>query len=349
MPEKDPVQRLRRLSGLIGDTPLLAIEFMFRDKKRKIYAKAESFNLTGSIKDRMSYTIMEKAYIRGTLKEGYSIIEVSSGNTGISFAALGQALGHRVTIFMPDWVSCERRKLLEAFGAEIILFSKGEGGFPDYIGRAEELSRSTENSFIPAQFSNDDNTEAHYTATGPEIWHQLRSRTIFPDAFVAGVGTGGTIMGTGRFLKECNPAIRLHPLQPAGSPFLSVENKEGGHRIEGIADGYIPPILDLQDLDSIISVDDGDAILMARKLAAELGLGVGISSGANFLGALEVQERMGNNAAVVTLFPDDNKKYLSTDLFRKEPLQDWFLSPHVTLLGVESYAGSYCKSHLPQK
>ena len=149
-------------------------------------------------------------------------------------------------------------------------------------------------------------------------------------------------IGAGRFLKERNPAVQLHPLQPAGSPLLSMANKKGGHRIEGIADGYFPPILDLKTLDSLISVDDGDAILMARKLAAEMGLGVGISSGANFLGALKVQERMGSDAVVVTLFPDDNKKYLSTDLFRKEPLQDGFLSPHITLLGVESIAGLYC-------
>ncbi len=336
--EKDSVQRLRRLSSLIGNTPLLAIELMVGGEKRNIYAKAESFNMTGSIKDRMAYTIMEQAYIRGTLKEGYSIIEVTSGNTGIFFAALGQALGHKVTIFMPDWVSCERRKLLESFGAEIILFSKGEGGFPDYINRAEELSRSTENSFLPAQFSNNDNPEAHYTATGPEVWNQLQSRAISLDAFVAGVGTGGTIMGAGRFFRERNPAVQLHPLQPADTHLLSMESNEKGHRIEGIADGYFPPILDLNMLGSLISVDDGDAILMARKLAAELGIGVGISSGANFLGALKVQERMGSDAVVVTLFPDDNKKYLSTDLFRKEPPQDWFLSPHITLLGVESFA-----------
>lgn len=347
--EKSPVQQLRRLSSLIGNTPLLAIELMFRGKKGIIYAKAESFNMTGSIKDRMAYTIMERAYIQGILKKDDCIIEVSSGNTGISFAALGQALGHKIIVFMPDWVSIERRKLLKSFGAEIILFSKGEGGFADYIEQAEEMSRFTENTFIPAQFSNANNTEAHYSTTGPEIWYQMQSQAISPDAFVAGVGTGGTIMGAGRFLKERNPAIQLHPLQPTVSPLLSNENREEGHRIEGIADGYFPPILDLGSLDSLISVDDGDAILMAQKLASELGLGVGISSGANFLGAVKIQKRMGSDAVVVTLFPDDNKKYLSTDLFTKEPLQDWFLSPDITLLGVEAYAGMCCTSQIPQK
>jgi cysteine synthase A len=328
--------RLRRLSSLIGNTPLLAIEFLYRSEKRTIYAKAEYLNLTGSIKDRMAFNIMKQGYARGTLKPGSHIIEVTSGNTGISFAAIGRALGHPVTIFMPDWVSRERIKLLQAYGADMVLFSKGESSFQDSICRAEELASSCGDAFLPAQFANRDNIAAHYETTGPEIWYQLRFHTISPDAFIAGVGTGGTIMGVARFLKKCDPTIKTHPLEPAGFPLAGADASGNGHRIEGIADGFLPPLLDSNVLDPVVCVADGDAILIAQKLAAELGLGVGISAGANFLGALQVQEEMGSGAVVVTVFPDDNKKYLSTDLFGTEPIHKGFLAPGITLLGVES-------------
>lgn len=334
---KENYSKISGLSSLIGNTPILSIDLMFRGEKRTLYAKAEYLNMTGSIKDRMAFGIMEQGYAGGTLKPGHTIIEVSSGNTGISFAAIGRALGHQVTIFIPDWVSRERTDLLRSFGAEINLFSEEEGGFNDYIGRAEELAGSMDKAFLPGQFSNEDNIMAHYKTTGPEIWWQLRFHSISPDAFIAGVGTGGTIMGVGRFLKECYPPIKLYPLEPANSPTLSNPDKSGKHRIEGICDGFIPPILDLKALDEVISVDDGDAILMAQKLSAELGLGVGISSGANFLGALQVQERMGSDAVVVTVFPDDNKKYLSTDLLKEEPLKPGFFSPDITLLEYKSF------------
>ena len=335
--KNDNNRRIHGLSSLIGNTPLLSIDLMLRGEKRTLYAKAENLNMTGSIKDRMALSIMEQGYARGILKSGNLIIEVTSGNTGISFAAIGRALGHPVTIFMPDWVSHERIGLIQSFDAEIILFSKGEDGFLDSIRRAEELAKTRENSFLPRQFSNEDNAAAHYKTTGPEIWWQLKFHSMRPDAFIAGVGTGGTIMGVGRFLRESNPSIKIHPLEPSSSPTLSTGNKVGEHRIEGISDGFIPPILDLNVLDEVISVDDGDAILMARKLAAELGLGVGISSGANFVGALKVQENMGRDAVVVTVFPDDNKKYLSTDLLREEAVKKGFLSPDISLTGVKSF------------
>ena len=328
--------RLRRLSSLIGNTPLLAIEFLYRGEKRTIYAKAEYLNLTGSIKDRMAYNILKRAYCKNVLKPGSPIIEVTSGNTGISFAAIGRALGHPVTIFMPDGVSRERIKLLQAYGAEIILFSKEKCSFQDSICRSEEMASSRGDTFLPAQFANRDNIAAHYETTGPEIWYQLRFHAISPDAFIAGVGTGGTIMGVARFLKECKPTIKTHPLEPAGFPLAAADAMGNGHRIEGIADGFLPPILDMNALDPVVRVADGDAILMAQKLAAELGLGVGISAGANFLGALQVQEEMGSGAVVVTVFPDDNKKYLSTDLFNEEPIREGSLAPGITLLGVES-------------
>lgn len=329
--------RIGGLSSLISNTPLLAIDLMYKGDRRTLYAKAENLNMTGSIKDRMAFHILEQGYQRGHLQPGNLVIEATSGNTGISFAAIGRALGHPVTIFMPNWMSEERINLIRSLGAEIVLVSREGGGFLGSIRRAEELAQATQGAFLPRQFSNEDNVEAHYLTTGPEIWWQLRFRSLFPNAFVAGVGTGGTIMGTGRFLKEKYPSIHIHPLEPASSPTLSTGHKVGKHRIQGISDEFVPPILDLDNLDEIISVEDGDAILMAQKLAEELGMGVGISSGANFLGALMVQENLGRDAVVVTVFPDDNKKYLSTDLLREEPPKDHFHAPRIRLLGVRAF------------
>ena len=330
-------RRIRDLASLIGNTPLLAIEFRYRGEKRILYAKAENLNMTGSIKDRMAFYILQQGYARGLLKTGDLIAEATSGNTGIAFCAIGRALGHRAVIFMPDWMSAERINLIRSLGAEIVLISKQEGGFLGSIRRSEELAASRKDVFLPKQFSNQDNIDAHYRTTGPEIWWQLRWHGLFPDAFVAGVGTGGTIMGVGRFLREKRPAIRLYPLEPENSPTMSTGHKVGKHRIQGISDEFIPPIVDLSSLDEVVSVDDGDAILMAQKLAAELGLGVGISSGANFLGALKVQNKLGRDAVVVTVFSDDNKKYLSTDLLRQEPEKAEFLSPGVELSGLSAY------------
>ena len=327
-------RRIRELSALIGNTPMLAIDFRFRGEKRTVYAKAEHFNMTGSIKDRMAFHIVRQAYASGALKPGDRIAEATSGNTGIAFSAIGRALGHPVTIFMPNWMSEERIRLIRSVGANITLVSKEEGGFLGSIKLSEELAARQPGVFLPCQFSNQDNSDAHYRTTGPEIWWQLRFRDIVPDAFIAGVGTGGTIMGVGRFLREKQPAIRLHPLEPANSPTLSTGHKVGKHRIQGISDEFIPAIVDLTALDKVVCVDDGDAILMAQKLAGQLGVAVGISSGANFIGALMVQNEMGRDATVVTIFSDDNKKYLSTDLLREEPVKDGFLSPEIDLLEV---------------
>jgi cysteine synthase A len=285
----------------------------------------------------MALHILQRAYERGTLRPGNRLIEATSGNTGISFAGIGRALGHPVTIFMPDWMSRERMDLLRALGAEIRLVTHDEGGFLGSIEKAESLARETGDAFLPRQFSNEDNVEAHYLTTGPEIWWQLKFHGLRPDAFIAGVGTGGTVMGAGRFFREQARGIRVHPLEPSSSPTLRVGRRVGKHRIQGVSDEFIPPIVDLRFLDAVVDVDDGDAIRMAQKLARELGLGVGISSGANFLGALRVQEELGDDAVVATLFPDDNKKYLSTDLMRDEPLGEGFLSGDVRLLGFRSY------------
>jgi len=329
-------RRLAGLRSLVGNTPLLAIELTYRGEQRVVYAKAEHLNLTGSVKDRMALHILRKAYARGALQPGARIIEATSGNTGIAFAALGRALGHPVTIFMPEWMSVERRNLIASFGAEIVLVSAEQGGFLGSIERAEALAAKTASAFLPRQFANEDNCEAHEQATGPEIWWQLQARELVPDAFVAGVGTGGTVMGTGRFLRSMRPEVRVHPLEPANSPTLSAGHKVGKHRIQGISDEFVPPIVDLAALDDVLAVDDGDAITMAQRLASEVGLGVGISSGANLLGALQAQDALGKDAVVVTLFPDDNKKYLSTDLLRPQPQRDGHLSPAVRLLGFRS-------------
>lgn len=328
--------RCKALKHMIGNTPLLAIRVLYRGQERVVYAKAEHLNLTGSIKDRMAFHILKKAYQEDRIHPGDTIAEATSGNTGISFAAIGRALGHQVVIFMPDWMSQERVALIKSFGAKIIPVRRDQGGFVGSIRMTEEMAETHPHVFLPAQFANEANVEAHEKTTGPEIWWQLYFHSIRPDAFVAGVGTGGTIMGAGKYLRERNPSIKLHPLQPAESPTLSRGHKVGHHRIQGISDEFIPSILELKQLDSVVSVNDGDAILMAQKLAATLGLGVGISSGANFIGALKVQDEMGGDAIVTTVFPDDNKKYLTTDLLREERPQAEYLTPEVELISYEA-------------
>jgi cysteine synthase len=335
--DRDPGSRIRGLKSLVGNTPLLAIEFRFRGRTCVLHAKAEHLNLTGSIKDRMAFHILEQAYLRGTLLPRDPIIEATSGNTGISIAGVGRALGHPVTIFMPNWMSAERINLIRSLGASINLVSAEDGGFLGSIRLAEERAKSLDRAFLPRQFSNADNLDAHMQTTGPEIYWQFRFRGMVPDAFVAGVGTGGTIMGVGRYLRARNPQVRIHPVEPANSPTLSTGHKVGKHRIQGISDEFIPPICDLSAMDRVISIPDGDAILMAQKLASDLGIGVGISSGANFLAALRVLNDHGGDGIVATVFPDDNKKYLSTDLLREEPVQDGYLSPEIELLSYRAF------------
>lgn len=329
--------KIENLSNLIGDTPLLEINFKYKDNPYRIFAKAEHYNLTGSIKDRMALHIMRKAYEANKIKAGDTIVEATSGNTGISFSAIGSALGHKVQIFMPDWMSDERKNIIRSYGSDIELVSSDQGGFLGSIKMTEDLYESQENIFLPCQFSNEDNSEAHYKTTGPEIWNQLESINLKPDAIVAGVGTGGTIMGIGRFLKEKNSKLKAYPLEPSNSPTLSTGKKVGQHRIQGISDEFIPSIVNFDELDDIISVDDGDSIIMAQKLSAKLGLGVGISSGANFLGGVKALDLLGKDAVVVTIFSDDNKKYLSTDLMKDEAKKEDFISNDIELVSVKSH------------
>lgn len=321
---------------LIGNTPLLAIYYSWKGgPQQRILVKCEQYNLTGSIKDRMALYILQKAKELGIIKPNDMIVEATSGNTGIAFAAIGRALSHRVQIIMPDWMSLERRSLIKSFGAEIELVSKEQGGFKGSITRAEHLG-TFENVFLPRQFENRFNVEAHEQTTGREIGFTLMLENIRPAAFVAGVGTGGTVMGVGNSLRFMFPEITIHPLEPAESPTLTTGYKTGSHRIQGISDEFIPAIVDLKSLDSVVQVSDGDAILMAQALSRVLGLGVGISSGANFIGAVKLQQQKGPGSEVVTVFPDDNKKYLSTALTGEEPVKTGYLSPAISLLHYET-------------
>lgn len=330
-PELDA--RFKNLWHLVGNTPMLELHYTYQGKPGKVYVKCEQYNLTGSIKDRMALYVMYQAYRNCKIKPGDTIIEATSGNTGISFSAIGKALGHPVKIIMPNWLSKERIAIIESMGAEIILISKEQGGFLGSIQLSEKMEKETKHIFLPRQFENRYNAEAHEKTTGKEIWRQLATNGMIADAFVAGVGTGGTVMGVGRYLKMMNPKVKVHPLEPAESPTLSTGYKVGSHRIQGISDEFIPAIVKLNELDEIVQANDGDAILMAQKLSRQLGLAVGISSGANVIGAIKLKDQMGENATIVTLLCDSNKKYLSTDLVKEEPVMAGYISTETIFTG----------------
>lgn len=334
--EQSIEKKFQKVKNLVGNTPMYIVNFKYRGEKRTIYAKAEHLNLTGSIKDRMALQILKDAYKTGAIKEGDTIVEATSGNTGIAFAAIGKAFGHPVKIFMPDWMSFERKVLIKSFGAKKILVSREEGGFLGSIASCKKTFDENENIFLPHQFSNESNSKAHYEGTGREIWHQLETISLKPDAFVAGVGTGGTVSGVGKYLKEKNPNVKIYPLEPSESPTLSTGHKVGKHRIQGISDEFIPDLCKLDELDEVISVSDGDSILMAQKLACSLGLALGISSGTNFLGAIKAQNLLGADKVVATVFCDSNKKYLSTDLVKDEPVKKDYLSPDVEFIDFDT-------------
>ena len=326
------VTAFENLKNMSGNTPLLEISFTYKDKPRKIYAKAEYFNYTGSIKDRVAYYIMKKAYETGAIKQGDIVAEATSGNTGIAFSAISTYLGHKAMIFMPDWMSRERINLMKSFGAEVRLVSREEGGFLGSIALCRKLAENG-GVFLPEQFTNEDNCDAHYYLTGDEISRQLASMGLKADAVVAGVGTGGTVMGIGRRLKDDNANVEIYPLEPLNSPTLSTGYKVGNHRIQGISDEFIPDILKLDQCGKVVSVDDIDSVIMAQRLSRELGLGVGISSGANFLGSVIAGDRLGDDAVVTTVFADDNKKYLSTDYSNEFTPEPDSISAGIKLLG----------------
>ncbi len=331
MSPTDCRRTLGKLSSLIGNTPLLEICYTRNGVSGRIFTKYEQMNLTGSIKDRMALSILDHAYREGLIQPQDTIVEVTSGNTGIAFAALGAALGHRVEIYMPDWMSRERVDIIRSYGATVVPVTREAGGFLGALRIVDQLAATRSDIFLPLQFANQANVDAHRLGTGVELTRQLASEGLRPDAFVAGVGTGGTIMGVGLHLRKTHPLARVHPVEPAESPILSVGCKVGTHRIQGISDEFVPAIVDLSMLDRPIAISDGDSILMAQKLASALGLAVGISSGCNFLAALTVQEELGPRSVVATVFSDDNKKYLSTGLLQTEPVREHYLSPSVEL------------------
>lgn len=324
------------IKNMISGTPLLEINFLYKGEERRIFAKAEYYNLSGSIKDRVAYYILKKAYENGAIHKGDTIVEATSGNTGIAFSAMAAYLGHPMIVYMPDWMSEERINLMKSYGADVRLVSREEGGFLGSIAKCEEKALE-DNVFLPGQFSNYDNVETHIVDTGSEIINQLKAINLTPDGIVAGVGTGGTIMGLSKAFKDANPNCKAFPLEPLNSPTLSTGYKTGNHRIQGISDEFIPSIVNLDELDDVVSVDDIDSILMAKKLSQELGIGVGISSGANFIGAVMALEKIGMDKCVVTVFADDNKKYLSTDYALDFDIKDEYLSPQIQLLSLKSY------------
>lgn len=291
------------MNNLIGNTPMVGIIYKYKGKIRKLYAKLEYYNFSGSIKDRIAYYILNKAKENGFLVEGQPIIEATSGNTGIAFAALGALYNHPVHIFLPDWVSVERRKILELYGAHIHLVSKEEGGFRGAIKMADDLAKEI-NGYRPNQFDNYDNVLAHYNTTALEIIKSVPEVSTF----VSGIGTGGTLIGVGKKLKEYNKNIKVVALEPDKMAILSGGVMES-HKIEGIGDDFIPSLVDQNIIDKVEVINDEDAIIISKMLAKKLGLAVGISSGANFLAS--VLQDMDN---VVTVFPDNAFKYLSTDL-----------------------------------
>ena len=301
---------------LTGGTPLLELTHLEQDHQleAKILAKLEYFNPAGSVKDRAAKAMLDDAEARGVLKPGAVIIEPTSGNTGIGLASVAAARGYRIIIVMPDTMSVERRQIMKAYGAEVVL-TPGAKGMQGAIDKAEELAKETPGSFIPGQFVNPANAKAHYDTTGPEIWQDTDGKV---DIFVAGVGTGGTLTGVGRYLKEKNPAVQIVAVEPSASPVLS-GGKAGPHKIQGIGGGFVPEVLDTGIYNEVITVDNEAAFDAARQVGRREGVLVGISSGAAVWAAMELAKRPGNRGkTIVALLPDTGDRYLSTELFSQE-------------------------------
>ena len=312
---------------LIGNTPMIKINYEYEGKINSIYTKLEYYNLTGSIKDRMASYIIQKERENGNLREGQAIVEVTSGNTGIGFSALGALYGHDVHIFMPDWASLERRKIIEMYGAHVHLVSKEDGGFKKALELADEFAEEID-AYKPLQFDNQLNAEAQYNSTGKEIIDAI------PDvnAFISGIGTGGTLMGIGKRLKEHNPNSKIFALEPSTLSILKMGMDEGSHMIEGIGDDFIPGIVDESIIDDIVLIHDCDAINMSKRIAKEFGLGIGISSGANFLAGVLMNS---DDLVMATVFPDDNKKYITTKLSEEIDRNPGLISNRIKLIDFE--------------
>lgn len=303
----------KKITDLIGGTPLLELVNYEKENalEATVLAKLEYFNPAGSVKDRIAVAMVDEAEKQGKLKSGSVIIEPTSGNTGIGLASVAASRGYRIIITMPETMSVERRNLLKAYGAELVL-TDGAKGMKGAIEKAEELSKEIENSFVPSQFTNPANPAYHRATTGPEIWQDTDGKV---DIFVAGVGTGGTVSGVGEYLKLQNPDVQVVAVEPASSPVLS-GGKSGPHKIQGIGAGFIPDTLDTEVYDEIIKVENENAFAAGRKIARTEGVLVGISSGAALWVATELAKRPENKGkTIVALFPDTGERYLSTPMF----------------------------------
>ena len=302
--------------GLIGNTPLVEVTNLEEalGLKARVLVKLEYFNPAGSVKDRIAKAMVEDAEQKGLLKEGSVIIEPTSGNTGIGLAAIAATKGYRIILTMPETMSVERRNILKAYGAELVL-TEGAKGMKGAIAKADELAAELENSFIPGQFVNPANPAVHKATTGPEIWNDTDGEV---DYFIAGVGTGGTLTGTGEFLKSKNPDVKIVALEPASSPVLS-QGKGGAHKIQGIGAGFVPDVLNTKVYDEILKAENESAFEYARLLAKHEGILVGISSGAALWGAVELAKRPENEGkTIVALLPDTGDRYYSTPLFTEQ-------------------------------
>lgn len=302
-----------KITDLIGGTPILKLNnyIALNELPANIYAKLEYFNPAGSVKDRIAKAMIDDAEAKGALKPGAVIIEPTSGNTGIGLAAVAASKGYRIILTMPETMSVERRNLLKAYGAELVL-TDGAKGMKGAIAKAEELAQQIEGGFIPSQFTNNANPTAHFNTTGPEIWKDTDGKV---DIFVAGVGTGGTVSGVGKYLKSKNPNVKVVAVEPAGSPVLS-KGVAGPHKIQGIGAGFVPETLDTKIYDEIITVENEDAFATGRTLARKEGLLVGISSGAAVYAASQLAKRPENKGKnIVVLLPDTGDRYLSTPMF----------------------------------
>ena len=298
---------------LIGKTPLLELTHIEKELglKAKVLAKLEYFNPAGSVKDRIAKAMIDDAESSGKLKAGATIIEPTSGNTGIGLAAVAAARGYRIIIVMPETMSVERRQLMKAYGAELVL-TEGAKGMKGAIAKADELAQEIQNSFVPGQFENPANPAAHVATTGPEIWDDTDGKV---DIFVAGVGTGGTVTGVGSYLKSRNPNVKVVAVEPASSPVLS-KGTPGAHKIQGIGAGFVPDVLDTGIYDEIIAVENDDAFAAGKRVGREEGVLVGISSGAAVWAAIQLAKRPENKGkTIVALLPDTGDRYLSTPLF----------------------------------
>ena len=303
----------RSADALIGNTPLLELTHIEGTEglKANVLAKLEYFNPAVSVKDRIAKAMIDDAEAKGVLKKGATIIEPTSGNTGIGLAAVAAARGYRIIIVMPETMSVERRQLMKAYGAELVL-TEGAKGMKGAIAKADELAKEIENSFIPGQFVNPANPQAHFETTGPEIWHDTDGKV---DIFVAGVGTGGTVTGVGKYLKSQNPAVKVVAVEPASSAVLST-GVAGAHKIQGIGAGFVPQVLDTGVYDEIIAVTNEDAFATGRQIGRQEGVLVGISSGAAAWAAIQLAKRPENEGkTIVVLLPDTGDRYLTTSLF----------------------------------